>query len=328
MKKRLLIIVIFSLFLVGCGRNNEKNVTSKIIKNFDNSSGYMLKGELEITNNDDIYNYDVDVSYEKKRNFYRVTFVNKSNDFKQIILKNGDGVFLYTPSLNKNFKFSNDWPYNNSQVYLFESVINDIKKDNSRTFKYKDDKYQYITKANYPNNSKITKQKIIFDKDYKLKMIVVYDNEDKPLMNLTVDNIKLSPKFNKDIFKLKKLSNKKDTRKTMNIDDVIYPLYIPSGTKLVDEKKVKKDNGQRVIMTYDGEKNFVLVEETLDVLNELTTIPSSGKPYQLLDTFGIMTNNSLSWMSGNLEYYLVSDVMSQEELIEIAQSMVKVESFK
>ena len=81
-------------------------------------------------------------------------------------------------------------------------------------------------------------------------------------------------------------------------------------------------------MTYEGEKNFLLVEETIDVFNDYTTISTGGVPYQLLDTIGVMTNNSLSWTSGNLQYYLISDMMNQEELVEVAQSMVRVESFK
>ena len=115
---------------------------------------------------------------------------------------------------------------------------------------------------------------------------------------------------------------------TSSIEDVVYPLFLPSGTKLVDEQILSKDSGERVIMTYDGEKSFLLVEETLDVFNEFTVIPSTGEPYQLMDTIGVMTNNSLSWASGNMEYYLVSDVMSKEELIEVAQSIVGVISIK
>ena len=103
---------------------------------------------------------------------------------------------------------------------------------------------------------------------------------------------------------------------------------IPSGTKLVQEEKISKDSGERVIMNYDGEKSFLLVEETVDVFQDFTVIPSSGEPFQLLDTIGVMTDNSLSWYSGNMEYYLVSDVMSKDEMIEIAQSIVGVSSFK
>ena len=68
--------------------------------------------------------------------------------------------------------------------------------------------------------------------------------------------------------------------------------------------------------------------ETLDVFNEFTVIPTAGEPYMLMDTIGVVTDNSLSWSSGNMEYYLVSDVMSREEMLDVAQSIVGVQSFK
>ena len=112
------------------------------------------------------------------------------------------------------------------------------------------------------------------------------------------------------------------------LDDVIYPLFVPNGTKLVDENKVKKTNGERVIMNFDGEKSFVLVEETADVFKDFTIIPTSGEPYFLLDSLGVSTNNSLSWTSGGVDYYLISDVMDQEEMVEVAQSIVGIVSVK
>ena len=41
----------------------------------------------------------------------------------------------------------------------------------------------------------------------------------------------------------------------------------------------------------------------------------------LMDSFGALTDNSLTWTSGGVEYYIVSDVLSQDELLEIAQSI-------
>ncbi len=339
MKKITIFLILLCLMVTGCGKNSVSNVTNNILKKYDKSSGYILNGDLEINNNDDVYNYSVTAAFDKKGDNYKITLKNKANDFKQIILKNNDGVFLLTPSLNKSFKFSSKWPNNNSQIYLFDTLIKDIKRDNEKKFEFKNNKYIYRTKVNYPNNSKISKQKIIFDNRYNLKMVSVYDSDNKVCMNLTVNKLSLSPKFKKNYFdfdedvivnddNVKKKSDNTTTKETMSIDDVIYPLFLPSGTKLIDEKKIDKDNGQRVIMTYDGEKSFLLVEETLDVLNELTIIPSSGEPFQLLDTIGVMTDNSLSWTSGNMEYYLVSEVMDKDELIEIAQSVVGISSIK
>ena len=328
MKRIVIVLMLICIFLTGCGKNGQSTVTKRIINNYKKSNGYKIEADLEVMNNDEVYNYYVESSYDKKFDYYKVVITNKSNDFEQIILKNDDGVFLLTPSMNKSFKFSSDWPYNNSQIYLYDRVIDDINGDSNKKYEFRNNKYIYNTKVSYSNNSKLTNQKIVFDNKYKIKQVDVYDKDNNICMKLTINKISFSPKFSKKYFHLSDDYKNKKTKETMNIDDIIYPLFLPSGTKLVDEKKINKDNGQRVIMTYDGEKSFLLVEETLDVFNDLTIIPSSGEPFQLLDTIGVMSENSLNWISGNMEYYLVSEVMDKDELVEIAQSIVGVQSVK
>ena len=155
MKKIFIFLILICVFLTGCGKNSQSNVTNRIINNYKKSSGYKLDADLEIINNDDVYNYKVESSYSKKNDYYKVVLINKSNDFKQIILKNKEGVFLLTPSMNKSFKFSSDWPYNNSQLYLYNTVISDIENDSSKKFEFRNNKYIYNTKVKYSNNSKL-----------------------------------------------------------------------------------------------------------------------------------------------------------------------------
>ena len=112
------------------------------------------------------------------------------------------------------------------------------------------------------------------------------------------------------------------------LDEVIYPLNIPDGTKLVSEEKIEKKDGKRVIMTFEGEKPFLLVEETANRLDEMTIIPTNGEPYLLQDNYGVISNNSLNWCSGGVEYYLVSDVLNQDELINVAQSISVIPTMK
>ena len=47
-----------------------------------------------------------------------------------------------------------------------------------------------------------------------------------------------------------------------------------------------------------------------------------------MDTLGVITNNSLTWTSNGIEYYLVSDVMEQDELIKVAQSISSLPTMK
>lgn len=334
MKKYWLLLLIVCFLVSGCGNYNQKDIVKDFSKKLEDSSGYKLSGNLVVNNNDESYTYKIEVGY-KKENFYKVILRNELSDSTQIILKNSDGVYVITPALNKSFKFQSDWPYNNSQIYLLDALNNDLDRDKERKFKLEDNKYIFTTKVKYPNNSKLVKQKIYMNKKFKIDKVIVYDKDGIQNMVMDFDRIDYSPSFSKDYFSLDKIVTKgeiieeeKDASRTANMNDVIYPLFLPNGTKLVNEEKIKTDSGERVIMNYDGEKSFLLVEETADVFNEFTVIPASGEPFQLLDSLGVMTNNSLSWVSNGIEYYLVSDVMNNEEMIEVAQSIGGVVSYK
>lgn len=349
MKRKILIASFLILFLTcGCCIN-KKDVLKDLDKKYSNLKSYHLNGKLEILNNEDTYKYDVDVLY-KKDNKYKVTLVNQNNNHEQIILKNEDGVYLLTPSLNKSFKFQSNWPYNNSQVYLLESILNDIKNDKEKSLTEKDNNYIYNTSVNYPNNRKLVNQIVTFDKDLIIKSVDVQDENGISYMKMSFDSIDLNTSIDDNSFKVeniikisedKKLEenndnkdsenidNKSDTSKTTgSIEDIIYPLYIPSGTKLVGQETIKKDDGERVIMTFDGEKSFLLVEETANIYDDLEIIPTLGEPCILSDTVAALTDSSITWSSGNIDYYIVSDVMSTEELLDVARSISAIPTMK
>ena len=248
------------------------------------------------------------------------------------ILRNNQGIFVITPSLNKSFKFQSDWPYNNSQVYLIQSIINDIVNDKDRNLTISDSNYIFTTDVNYPNNRKLVKQIVTFDKDLNLKSVNVVDENDTSQMKMLFQTINLSPDISNDTFDLNKImgnsennnqpeNDPNNSQTTSTLDDIIYPLYIPIGTVLTNSEKVNKTYGERVIMTFEGEKPFLLVEETASIEEELAIIPTYGEPYLLIDTVGALTDNSITWSSNGIDYYLVSNVMSQQELIDIARSV-------
>ena len=279
---------------------------------------------MEIYNNEDIYTYDVTVSY-KNDNFYRVSLKNTSNNHEQIILKNNDGVYVLTPSLNKSFKFESEWPYNNSQVYLLQSLINDINNDKSLSFEEKEDKYVFTTEVNYPNNRTLIKQNIYLDKKLNLKEVHVLNESGNAEIKMVYNKIDKSPTFNDNYFELNKnleaVSDVDITKQVVSIDDVIFPMYIPENTALSSQDTIAKTNGERIILTFSGDKPFVLIEETVDIKDEFEIIPTIGEPTMLVDTVGLVSSNSVSWISGGMEYYIASDVLSNEEMVMVAKSI-------
>lgn len=94
MKKIICFLFIMVIIITGCGKYDENDVVNDFDKKISDNN-YYLEGNLEIVNNDNVYNYDVNVSYKKNDN-YKVSLLNKSNDHEQIILKNSEGVFVIT----------------------------------------------------------------------------------------------------------------------------------------------------------------------------------------------------------------------------------------
>lgn len=93
MKKFIGIFVFLMLFLTGCGKYGEKEILRDLNKNINGLKAYYLEGKMEIINNEDVYKYDVKVSF-KEDDYYKVSLKNESNNHEQIILKNDDGVYV------------------------------------------------------------------------------------------------------------------------------------------------------------------------------------------------------------------------------------------
>ena len=107
MKRKLLMILLLLLFITtGCFKNSTDNALKDLEKKYKNLKAYHVEGELEIVNNEDTFNYDVDVLFQKEDK-YKVSLNNKNNNHEQIILKNNEGVYVLThkSTQQKNNKF-------------------------------------------------------------------------------------------------------------------------------------------------------------------------------------------------------------------------------
>lgn len=323
MKKKLLGLFLISIcFLVGCGNKSEKNIIKNASSKIGKLNSYYLEGEMTIINNEDTYTYDVNVSYQKNNNF-KVNLKNRSNEHEQIILRNKEGVYVITPSLNKSFKFQSEWPYNNSQVYLLKSILDDLEIDKEKTFEKKDDYYIFSSKVNYPNNKRLVKQIVYIDKNLNIKEVQVLNSNNETQIKMLFNKIDYKPKFKDNYFELDEnldtVSSEVDP--TSKIDDIIYPMYLPNNTHLSNKELITTNEGERLILTFSGDNPFMLIEETANYEKEHTVIPTYGELAMLVDTIAVVNDNSINWISNGIEYYVVSEVVNVDELLEVARSI-------
>ena len=342
MKKIFGILVLFLcvIMITGCGKETKKDVINDLYKKIEKTKGYKLDAKMNLVNNDDVYKYDITVSY-KKPDYYRVSLRNKTNNHEQIILKNKDGVYVLTPSLNKSFKFQSNWPYNGSQSYLLKSVVDDLKKDDKTSMKKKNNMYILKSKVNYRNNVNLKYQIVKVDKNYNIKSVYVYDKDNVCQIKVDITSLDMNAKFknnyfsvdeNMDVWKSENKTTKQDedendSKKTTDknsskeLEEAVYPMYLPEGTYLETEKTVDLDKGSRTIMTFAGEKPFMLVEQTALYEDEFSVIPTSGELDMLASAVAVIDDTSVSFISDDVEYYLVSNNLSKGELLKVAKSL-------
>lgn len=325
MKKFL--VVVFSLFmLVGCGKNDE-NVVKEFENKVNSLDNYHLIGEMEIVNNEDKYNYTVDVTF-KKGNYYKVSLTNKENNHEQIILKNDEGVYVVTPSINKSFKFQSEWPTNSSQSYVLETVLKDVLKDQDRSVSSTGSKYTIKSKVNYPNNGDLKTQEITLGKDYLPNKVVVKNSSNIEVIKTVITKIDTKTKYDKEYFMLnnniKESVENTDKEASNTLESVVYPMYLPSGTKYSGEEVITNEDKERVILTYTGVKPFILIEEAQKRNDVHETTLVSGDVVQYGNVLGILTNTSLNWSSGGKEYYIIGESLTSDELLQIASSTATV----
>src|SRR3954466_5890119 len=148
------LMVIF--VLAACGSKSQDDVVKELSNKQGDLSSYKVNAKMTLKMGSDSQVYNVEI-WHKDPTFYRVNLKNTKKDQSQMILRNDEGVFVLTPALNKSFRFQSDWPQNSSQAYLYESLVQDIVKDEKASFKSTDKYYIFETKTNYQNSTMLPK---------------------------------------------------------------------------------------------------------------------------------------------------------------------------
>ena len=314
-----LLLVLFTI--TGCKTVNDENVLKEFSKILNETKSYTMEGSMRLLSNNEEYNYDVYVEF-LKGDYYKVSLLNKNNATEQIILKNSDGVYVVTPSINKSFKFQSEWPNNSSQAYILETLLSDIQNDDERKFEVTDNGYIFYVEVNYPNNKLLINQKITFnDKNLPTK-VEVFNEEGISQITFNVKNINLKANLKEENFSLENSVNKDccKTEESASLESVLYPTYLPLNTTFHSQETINTDDTERVILTFTGEKSFIMVEEAKKTPEEMEVVSVYGDLTFVDDTIGAITDSSVMWTKGNVEYYISSQNLTSEELVSVASS--------
>jgi len=323
--------ILFILVLAGCGAKSQEDVVNDLKKKAEELKGYKLNAKMNLTMGTEAQDYEIEVWFSKP-DFYKVVMKNAKLDQSQMILRNKEGVYVLTPALNKSFKFQSDWPKNSSQPYLYESLVSDIVADNEAKMTETENHYVFETKTRYQYNKMLPLQEITFNKkDLSPVSVKVMDQDRNVMLSVTFNKAEFNSQFDEGSFDLKQNMTSFQIEVPVSTDNnngskefaVKVPLYEIPGATLVDEEEILTDNGKRVILTFEGEKAYTLMQEKAEIVNavNMSSVYVKGDPVDLGFTIGALTENTLTWTANGVEYLLASDKLTKEEMVMIAKSV-------
>lgn len=307
------------------------------------TNGYELNATMEIKSGGEPRNYDVTV-WHTKPDFYRVEVMESGKDVSQMIVRNADGVFVVTPTLNKMYKFQSDWPKKNSQAYLIGALAEDLAEDKNLVMKEEEKAYIFeaATRNSYKNS--MPHQVITVDKKTLLPTSVVIMNDVKEeQIRITFKKIKLGIQHAAKEYAVEQFTDKDSTKGEQatptdkegqeeqddkeavgaEVEYQDFQTHYPvlNWAQLANEKVVQEGGMERVILTFDGEKAFTVMQQPVTKESAMLPVASPGDPVDLGFTIGAITDTSISWEKDGVEFFVASSKLTREEMIEVATSM-------
>ena len=324
MKLRLLVVVVCCLFLAACGKATKDEVIEDVNKKWNDAKGYELSASMEVRTGAEPRIYDVKV-WHTKPDFYRVAVNPKGESEQQLIVRNEEGVFVVTPSLRKTHKFQSEWPKQNSQAYIIGALAEDLVSDSKAVMTEDDASYTFEVATRNVDQTALPVQQIVVDKKTMLPTKVsVMDESLQEQVVITFADIKLGVQHTAEEYAVEKFSEKEEKKAaSAEVVDTEFNVYYPTidwaHTKLTDEFEVQEDGNTRVILTFEGEKPFTLMQQPIQ--SDDTILPVSGDPADLGYTIGAITDNSIQWDKDGMTFFIASTKLTKDELLEVAASV-------
>lgn len=183
MKKVLLSVLVFSIFLVSCVKNDTNSILKKLDKTLDNYIGYEAKAELQFNMDKGETVYLLDEMYRQNGEI-KLSILEPSENKGITIEYKDDKIFLNNASIRQSISLKGIKGLNRSLLFgeVFESreLIDSVREEESEEGKY------YVISYTLRDNNRYNKEKIIYldKKDFKPYKMIILDGENNPRISI------------------------------------------------------------------------------------------------------------------------------------------------
>lgn len=323
-----IVVTMIVLLVTGCspGAKDADGVVKELKAFMKDMQGYEAQGTMTIKTGETPLVYEVSATYLQPH-YYKIELNNQERAIKQVILRNDEGVFVLTPSMNKVFKFQSDWPQNQGQVYLFQTLAQSIMNDNTRTFKAEKDAYVFEVMANYQNSS-LSRQTIWLSKqDFHPMKVAVSDQNGAVMVEVQFTKFTYKNDLKKSLFATDANMSPTETPSQSTFVPM-EPTYLPEGVAFKDSEQITFGGAPGTLLRYAGnEVQFTLMQtKPHDVATSM-----GGAGGDLIDlgyTLAELTGNeenglrAMTWTYEGIQFRLASTSLPEVEMVRVAQSVL------
>ncbi len=321
-KKYIAIIgVVIAVILAGAlGWKIKSSSYDKALKKASDCLHYELVCNMEMLENDELKSYQVTSTYAslQDQDYYKVELYDKSLNQSQVIVRNEEGVFVLTPSLNQAFQFQSEWPNNSPKPYIYQSLLAFLKEGKKEKVK---DGYLITGKMTYENDERVKSQEVKFDKSLKPVYVQVYDQDGVEIIKVNVTSFDMSKKLDKNAFSKETIMKDSQSRyQTTATSSPLYPVAL-MGSTLEHEKVSTIDDMTNHILKFTGDKSFTIIESVQNQSEDMEVETISGEMIDLIDGIAYKKDNQMIYVSSGVVCSLYSNDLTSQEMIAVLSSM-------
>lgn len=311
----LVVILIFGMCFYLMKKNN---VDQKIDTTLETLNSYHLEANMEMLFNDELKTYKVDVDYLKQdQDLFKVTLYDKTLNQSQIIIRNEQGVLVYTPTLNQVYQFKSDWPFNSEKPYIYQTLLSYFDQEHELE-KIKEG-YLLKSTVSYPHDDKIDHQEITFDKNMVPISVILFDASDIEQIKVHFTSFTCNESIDTNIFKVENVQE--ESVSVLDTSDFpLLPLEV-LGTTLVDQQVCVVGEETMHILQFAGDKSFTMIQSIPAEKESLEVIESSAEFIDLISHVALYENQELKSLYPGVVCSIYSDTMTKLEMIEVASSL-------
>lgn len=319
-KKYIAIIIGVSVVISGIFFLKMKSSSyDKALKKANDFHSYELVCNMEMLENDELKSYQVTSTYAslKDKDYYKVELYDKSLNQAQVIVRNEEGVFVLTPSLNQAFQFQSEWPNNSPKPYIYQSLLTFLKDNKHEKVK---DGYMVNGKMVYENDERVQSQEVKFDKSLKPVYVHVYDKDQTEIIKVTITSFQLNKDIGTDAFSKETIMKENQSRYKTTATSPLYPVAL-MGSTLEHEKVSTIDDTTNHILKFTGDKSFTIIESVDNQAQTIQVEKISGEMIDLIDGIAYQQDNQMTYVSSGVVCSLYSNDLTKQEMIAVLSSM-------